>query len=47
MDLHKVVFVEIPRGFKEAGFVYKLKKSVYGLRQSPENFFDYISEQLQ
>ncbi len=40
------VFVDMPRGFTEPGKVYKLKKSLYGLQQSPRNFFNFISEQL-
>ena len=31
-DLHAEVYVEMPRGFKETGYVCKLKKSLYGLR---------------
>lgn len=41
------VFVEMPRGFTEPGKVLKLKKSLYGLRQSPKNFFNFISERLE
>jgi hypothetical protein len=32
------VYIEIPRGFGEDGKVLKLKKSLYGLKQSPRNF---------
>ena len=41
------VFVEMPRGFSQPGKVLKLKKSLYGLKQSPRNFFLHISEKLQ
>ena len=41
------VFVEMPRGFTERGKVLKLKKSLYGLRQSPKNFFKFISARLE
>jgi histone deacetylase 1/2 len=35
-------------GFKREGnLVYKLRRSVYGLRQSPRNFFHYLSDKLQ
>ena len=37
-DLKEDVFVEMPKGFKEKGYVLKLKKSLYGLRQSLRNF---------
>ena len=29
------IFVEMPRGFRKQGKVLKLKKTLYGLRQSP------------
>ena len=41
------VYVEIPRGFREEGMVLKLKKSLYGLRQSPRNFFEHLRKQLK
>ena len=40
------VYVEIPRGFKEHGYVYKLRKSLYGLRQPPKKFFEHLKDQL-
>ena len=33
------VFVEPPRGFPQRGKVLKFKRSLYGLKQSPRNFF--------
>ena len=44
--LNEDVYVEMPRGFRENGYVLKLKKSLYGLRQSPRNFFAHLSGQL-
>ena len=44
---NKEVFCEMPRGFSEAGKVLKLKKSLYGLRQSPINFFNFIKGKLE
>ena len=41
-----VVYVEMPLGFKEKGHVWKLKKSLYGLAQSPRNFFLHTKKQL-
>ena len=41
------VYVEMPKGFREEGKVYKLKKSLYGLRQSPRNFYKYLRENLE
>ena len=39
--------VEMPRGFSKEGHVLKLKKSLYGLRQSPRNFFMHLKENLE
>jgi hypothetical protein len=40
------VYVEMPRGFRKPGYVYKLKRSLYGLRQSPKNFFEHLKSKL-
>ena len=36
----------MPRGFEEEGKVLKLQKSLYGLCQSPKNFFEHLIENL-
>jgi histone deacetylase 1/2 len=41
------VYVDMPRGFRQAGKVLKLKRSLYGLKQSPRNFFLYLKEVLE
>ena len=41
------VFVDMPRGFKQPGKVLKLKRSLYGLRQSPRNFFLHLKGKLE
>ena len=41
------VYVDMPRGFTEPGKVLKLRKSLYGLKQSPRNFFKFISQKLE
>jgi hypothetical protein len=41
------VYVEMPRGFAKPGKVLKLKKSLYGLKQSPRNFFHYLKSKLE
>ena len=41
------VYVEMPRGFAQAGKVLKLRKSLYGLRQSPKNWFLHLSQKLE
>jgi len=40
------VYVSMPRGFEEEYNVLKLTRSLYGLRQSPRNFFVYLREIL-
>ena len=41
-----VVYVEMPRGFVLPGMVWRLNKSLYGLAQSPRNFFLHTRNQL-
>ena len=41
------VYIEMPRGFKVPGKVLKLKKSLYGLKQSPRNFFMHLKANLE
>lgn len=41
------VYVEMPRGFAKPGHVLKLKKSLYGLRQSPRNYFHHLKANLE
>ena len=41
------VFVDMPRGFAKAGMVLRLKKSIYGLKQSPRNFFLHLKGKLE
>ena len=41
------VYLEMPRGFKENGRVLKLNQSLYGLKQSPRNFFLHLKENLE
>lgn len=35
---NKEVYVKMPRGFAQVGRVLRLKKSLYGMKQSPVNF---------
>jgi Reverse transcriptase (RNA-dependent DNA polymerase) len=41
------IYVQMPRGFGQAGNVLKLKKSLYGLKQAPRNFFLHLKAQLE
>ena len=45
--LNEDVYVRMAKGFEQPGHVYKLKKSVYGLCQSPLNFFQYLKSGLE
>eukprot|EP00804_Cyclotella_cryptica_P017057 CCRYP_003306-RA/>CCRYP_003306-RA protein AED:0.08 eAED:-0.00 QI:0/-1/0/1/-1/0/1/0/182 len=40
------IYVEMHQGFKEQGIVLKLKKTLYGLRQSPRAFWLYLTEKM-
>eukprot|EP00804_Cyclotella_cryptica_P004230 CCRYP_014577-RA/>CCRYP_014577-RA protein AED:0.25 eAED:0.60 QI:0/-1/0/1/-1/0/1/0/258 len=42
----KNIYVEMPRGFKKQGKVLKLKKTLYGLSQSPTAFWFYLMEKM-
>ncbi|CAB9526109.1 expressed unknown protein [Seminavis robusta] len=41
------VYVEMPRGFAKDGKVLRLRKSLYGLRQAPRNFFNFLKNNLE
>jgi hypothetical protein len=41
------IYVEMPRGFKKNRKVLKLKKTLYGLRQSPRAFWLYLTEKME
>lgn len=41
------VYIEMPRGFSKPGKVYKLKKSLYGLRNSPRQFWLLLKTSLE
>ena len=36
-----IYIAEMPHGFSQSGKVLKLKRSLYGLKQSPRNFFQH------
>ena len=39
-------FVEMPRMFEMPGYVFELKKNLYGLCEAPRNFFQYLKKGL-
>ena len=41
------IYVEMPLGFQIPGKVLKLKKTLYGLRQSPRAFWEYMVERME
>jgi hypothetical protein len=41
------VYLEMPRGFQTPGHLLKLKKSLYRLKQSPQNVFLHLKEKLE
>ena len=38
LDEGKKVYIEMPRGFRQEGKCLSLKRTLYGLRQSPRAF---------
>ena len=48
-DLVEEVYMKLPPGYykSEDLVVYKLKKSIYGLKQSPKAWFDKFSRSLR
>ena len=45
--LEQTVFVELPAEFESPNKVILLQKSVYGLRQSPLNFYKHLRQGLK
>ena len=43
-ELEEDVYMEMPEGFAQSGMVCHLKKSLYGLKQSPRNWYLLCSE---
>ena len=41
------IFIKMPRMFKKLGHVLKLKRSLYGMRQSPLNFYLDLKKGLE
>ena len=46
-DVDEEIYVEMPQGFTLPGKVLKLKKTLYGIKQGPRNFFNYLKAQLE
>ena len=41
------IFIEMPRMFEKPGHVLKLKRSLYGMKQSPLNFYLHLKKGLE
>eukprot|EP00956_Cyclotella_meneghiniana_P001084 scaffold1265_cov38-Cyclotella_meneghiniana.AAC.11 len=46
LENHEKVHIEMPLGFRQQGKVLKLKKTLYGLRQSPRAFWKYLTDAM-
>jgi hypothetical protein len=46
-DIDTKVYDEMPHGFSTPGKVLKLKKSLYGLKQSPRNHYQNLKSKLE
>ena len=47
---HEHIYVKQAKGFVRGTpgkYVYKLNKSVYGIKQAPKNFFEFLVDQLE
>jgi hypothetical protein len=44
---HSGVYLHMPHGFHQPGKVLKLKRLLYGLQQSPRNFFQHLKAKLE
>jgi hypothetical protein len=47
LEEDKEVFVNMPCGFEKKGKVLKLRKTLYGLHQSPRAFWKYMVEKME
>jgi hypothetical protein len=46
-ELDEDVYMEMPEGFEQPGMVCHLKKSLYGLKQSPRNWYLLVSDFIE
>jgi hypothetical protein len=46
-NLEEEIYVQMPRLFEKEGFCYRLKRSVYGLKQAPMRFFHTLKRGLE
>eukprot|EP00985_Skeletonema_marinoi_P016720 scaffold9019_cov83-Skeletonema_marinoi.AAC.1 len=41
------IYMQMPRGFKQEGKCFRLRRSLYGLRQAPRAFHAYLVKALE
>ena len=46
-DIDGETYLEMPEGYRELGKVWKLRKAIYGLKQSPLLWYFYLTEALK
>ena len=40
------IYMELPKGFKELGYVYRLRRSLYRLKQAPQIWYQCVHRVL-
>jgi len=43
----EIVYIQCPQGYEKPGYVWKLKRALYGLRTAPKAWFKELTEFLQ
>ncbi|KAJ5862916.1 hypothetical protein N7455_006984 [Penicillium solitum] len=45
-DVDSSIYMELPEGFEEPGYVYRLRRSLYRLKQAPRIWYQYVHRVL-
>lgn len=45
-DVDSSIYMELPEGFEEPGYVYQLRRSLYGLKQALRIWYQYVRRVL-
>jgi hypothetical protein len=46
-DLDEIIYMDLPKGYEQAGMICKLLKSLYGLKQSPRQWYQKLENCLK
>jgi len=46
LGIDEIVYVQCPPGYEKPGYVWKLKRALYGLRTAPKAWFKELTEFL-